>query len=264
LLKGEVVPMTENSWDAMAEWLDEKHGDTGDLWHRALIDSALLALVGDVNEQQVLEVACGNGYLSRRLVRMGAQVTSVDASAALIERAWARESQNPLGITYHVADAGSLSMLDSEQFDLAVCNMALMDMADAAAAIAEIARVLRPRGRFVASLEHPCFEHGLSTAWILEKTAGQPAVLWRKVSHYREVAPYSIYWNSNQWQTTTYHRPLSWYIQALRAAGLALTALEEPSPQDEFLAEDSQGAWIAEIPLHIVFEARKINHERII
>ena len=69
--------MTRNSWDDMAAWLDEKHGDTGDLWHRALIDPVLLTLVGDVNGLQVLEVACGNGYLSRRLARMGAQVTSI-------------------------------------------------------------------------------------------------------------------------------------------------------------------------------------------
>jgi 2-polyprenyl-3-methyl-5-hydroxy-6-metoxy-1,4-benzoquinol methylase len=250
--------MTHNSWDNMAAWLDEKHGDTGDLWHRALIDPALLALIGDVNHQQVLEVACGNGYLSRRLARMGAQVTSVDASAALIERAQAHESQNPLGVVYHVSDATSLSMLDTESFDLVVCNMALMDMEDAASAIIEIARVLRPHGRFVASLEHPCFEHGPSTAWILERSASQPTILWRKVSHYREIAPYTINWNTQQWQTMTYHRPLSWYMQALRTAGFALTALEEPVPQEEFLAGSPQGEWIAQIPLHIVFEARKI------
>ena len=251
--------MTQNSWDNMAAWLDEKHGDTGDLWHRALIDPALLALIGDVNGLQVLEVACGNGYLSRRLARMGAQVTSVDASSALIERAQAHEMRDPLSITYHISDAASLSMLDTESFDLVVCNMALMDMEDAASAIIEIARVLRPRGRFVASLEHPCFEHGPSTAWILEQSAGQPPILWRKVSHYREVAPYTINWKEQQWQTTTYHRPLSWYMQALRTAGFALTALEEPVPQEEFLAGSSQGEWIAQIPLHVVFEARKIT-----
>jgi 2-polyprenyl-3-methyl-5-hydroxy-6-metoxy-1,4-benzoquinol methylase len=250
--------MMGNSWDDMAAWLDEKHSDIGDLWHRALIDPVLLRLVGDVNHQQVLEVACGNGYLSRRFARMGAQVTSVDASVGLIERAQAREMREPLGIVYHVSDAASLSMLDTGSFDLVVCNMALMDMADAASSIGEIARALRSNGRFVASLEHPCFEHGPSTAWVLEQTVSQPAILWRKVSHYREVAPYTINWNRQQWQTTTYHRPLAWYMQALRTAGFALTALEEPSPQDEFLSNSSQGAWIAEIPLHIVFEARKI------
>src|SRR5258706_9474653 len=177
--------MMGNSWDDIAAWLDEKHGDSGDLWHRALIDPVLLALVGDVNLLQVLEVACGNGYLSRRFARMGAKVTSVDASAGLIERAQAREMREPLGITYHVADAASLSMLDTESFDLVVCNMALMDMADAAMAIQEVARVLRSDGRFVASLEHPCFEHGPCTAWVLEQSASQPAILWRKVSHYR-------------------------------------------------------------------------------
>jgi hypothetical protein len=46
-------------------------------------------------------------------------------------------------------------------------------------------------------------------------------------------------------------------MQALRTAGFALTALEEPVPQEEFLTGSPHGEWIAQIPLHIVFEARK-------
>jgi hypothetical protein len=42
-----------------------------------------------------------------------------------------------------------------------------------------------------------------------------------------------------------------------RRAGFAITALEEPEPTDELLANSPSGPWIAEIPLHIVFEARK-------
>jgi hypothetical protein len=35
-------------WGKMAYWWDEKQGDEGDLWHRALIDPPLLRLAGDV------------------------------------------------------------------------------------------------------------------------------------------------------------------------------------------------------------------------
>lgn len=251
--------MTRTSWDTLAAWLDEKHDDTGDLWHRALIDPVLLRLIGDVSHQRVLEVACGNGYLARRFARMGAQVTGIDASVALIERAQAREMREPLGITYAVTDAASLQMMEAQVFDLVVCNMALMDIADTAEAIQEMARVLRPYGRIVASLLHPCFEQGPWSAWLLEKSFGQPTTVWRKVSHYRELASYICSWNKGQWETMSYHRSLSWYMQALRAAGLALTALEEPVPQDEFLANSSQGEWIAQIPLHLVFEAQKTS-----
>jgi len=59
-------------------------------------------------------------------------------------------------------------------------------------------------------------------------------------------------------RTPYYHRPLSWYFRALRSAGLAVTAFEEPEPADEFMAESSQGPFLREIPLHCVIEARKL------
>jgi len=58
--------------------------------------------------------------------------------------------------------------------------------------------------------------------------------------------------------TRAYHRPLSWYFRALRAAALVVAALEEPEPTEE-LASSTQGPWIAEIPLHLVLEAWKIS-----
>ena len=60
-------------------------------------------------------------------------------------------------ICYYVADAAHLELFEKGSFDLVVCNMALMDIEDATGAIQEVARVLRPQGRFVASLSHPCF-----------------------------------------------------------------------------------------------------------
>ena len=103
--------MNTFGWDQMAYWWDEKQGDEGDLWHRALIDPPLIRLVGEVRGMHLLDLACGNGYLSRRFARQGAIVTSVDANVPLIERIRTREAEEPLGITYHVADAAHLDML---------------------------------------------------------------------------------------------------------------------------------------------------------
>ena len=155
--------MSPGSWERMAEWYDAKQGDTGDLWHRTLIDPTFLRVVGDVRGLRVLELGCGNGYLSRRFSRTGAKVVAIDASAPIVERARARESREPLGIEYRVADAAHLDFLENGSFDLVACNMALMDMEDAGAAIGEVGRVLRPGGRFVASLSHPCFDQGPSS-----------------------------------------------------------------------------------------------------
>ncbi|HZR38650.1 MAG TPA: class I SAM-dependent methyltransferase, partial [Ktedonobacteraceae bacterium] len=89
--------MSTSGWEQMTDWWDKNLGDEGDLWHRTLIDLPLLRLAGEVNGLHVLDLACGNGYLSRRFARQGAIVTSVDANAPLIERVRAREAQEALG-----------------------------------------------------------------------------------------------------------------------------------------------------------------------
>jgi ubiquinone/menaquinone biosynthesis C-methylase UbiE len=251
--------MSANGWEQMAEWWDENLGDEGDLWHRTLIDPPLLQLAGDVAGLRVLDLACGNGYLSRRFARQGATVTGVDANAPIIERARLREAREPLGISYQVGDAAHLGQLDDGVFDLVICNMALMDIEDAAGAIQEVARVLRREGRFVVSLCHPCFDKVNTSGWTIEHIY-PVTTIWRKMSRYREIAVDEVPWlriTDQPIYTRAYHRPLSWYFRAFRAAGLAVTALEEPDPTEEFLAESPQGPWIAEIPLHCVIEAWK-------
>jgi ubiquinone/menaquinone biosynthesis C-methylase UbiE len=244
------------AWESMAAWYDEKQGDAGDLTHRALIDPALLRALGDVAGQRVLDFACGNGYIARRLAHLGAKVTGVDASAPIIDRARGREEREPLGITYHVADAADVAMLEAQTFDAAVCNMGLMDIEDAAGAIREVSRVLRPRGRFVASLSHPCFDVPEASAWVIERM-DYTTTVWRKVRRYQEVFGGACPWKGPgvTWQTPAYHRPLSWYFRVLRSAGFVVTAFEEPEPTEEFMAGSPQGAWIAEVPLHCVIEA---------
>ncbi len=255
--------MSSFGWHQMAEWWDKKMGDEGDLWHRTLIDPALLHLVGEVKGMRVLDLCCGNGYLSRRFARQGATAIGVDTNAPLIERANERETQEPLGIVYHVADAAHLDMLEDNAFDIVVCNMALMDIENATGAIQEVARVLQQQGRFIASLSHPCFDKVNTSGWAIEHM--YPTItIWRKMSHYREISVADLPWTRVPNQivyTHSYHRPLSWYFRTLRASGLVVASLEEPEPTDEFLANSEQGPWIAEIPLHCVIEAWKIKRE---
>ena len=251
--------MNNFGWDQMAYWWDEKQGDEGDLWHRALIDPPLLRLAGEVSGLHVLDLGCGNGYLSRRFARQGAIVTAVDANAPLIELIRTREAQESSGITYHVADAAHLEMLADGIFDLVICNMALMDIENAEGAIQEVSRVLKPRGRFVASISHPCFDKVNTSGWDIEYIY-PTTTIWRKMSRYREIAVDDLPWlrvAGNVVSTRAFHRPLSWYFRTLRASGLLVAALEEPEPTEELLANSEQAPWIAEIPLHCVIEAWK-------
>jgi ubiquinone/menaquinone biosynthesis C-methylase UbiE len=248
-------------WPELAEWYDAKQGDTGDLWHRELIDPTLLSLVGEVRGKRLLDVACGNGYLARRFAREGASVAGVDASAPVIALAQARERAEPLGVTYHVGDAGSLSMFGDAAFDLAVSNMALMDMPEIDGPFREVARLLRPGGRLVASLCHPCFDVPESSSWLFERKEYVSTVS-RRVGRYRRAFEGSSLWSvpgRPEFRTRMYHRPLSAYVRGLWAAGLAVTAMEEPDGSAEFRTASPQAEAIREVPLHLVLEARKVS-----
>ncbi len=247
------------SWEQLADWYDAKQGEEGDLWHRALIDPAFLRVVGDVRDLHVLDLACGNGYLSRRFARAGAKVVGVDASAPIIERAKAHEAKDPLGVEYRIANASRMTELPDSTFDLVASNMALMDIEDAEGAIHEVGRVLMGRGRFVASLSHPCFDQGPSSTWLLERHFRSIQV-WRKIARYRTPFADEMPWGIEDRIATTvgYHRPLSWYARVLQEAGLLIHSLEEPAPTPEFLEGSPQGPYVVEIPLHLVIEAVKI------
>jgi ubiquinone/menaquinone biosynthesis C-methylase UbiE len=254
-------------WDRMAAWWDQKQGEDGDRWHSLLIEPAFERVIGKVGGLRVLEIACGNGRLARRMARRGAKVTAVDASEGMILRARQRDAETPTGTEYRVADAAGLGALADGSFDLVVAGMALMDIADAEGALREAGRALRVGGRLVASMTHPCFDTGEeNSCWVTESYPYDETRVFRKVGRYRDIFEHRAGWRVGGQQypqavmkTPYYHRPLSWYFRAIRTAGLAVTAFEEPEPTEEFVAESSQGLYLRKIPLHCVIEARKLG-----
>lgn len=250
--------MSEGGWDEIAAWRDERLGEEGDLWHRSLIDPTLLEVIGSTRGLRVLDLGCGNGYLSRRFAREGAAVVGVDASIPTLETAIAREMRSPLGVRYEARDAGHLEGLGDRAFDLVVANMSLMDIRDAAGAVREVGRVLGPGGRFVFSISHPCFDLGERSMWSVERVLYDETV-WRKVRGYREEVAFDSPWKLSETDmrfTKSYHRTLATYSRYLRGAGFVVLRLEEPSPGPELLRTSPQGAYLREIPLHLVVEAR--------
>ena len=249
-------------WEALADWYDNKQGDGGDLWHRALIDPTLVRVMGSCEGKAVLDLGCGNGYLSRVLARRGARVTAVDSSARMVKNAQARDPGNSLKIRYVVSDAGKLAAIDEGSFDLVFANMSLMDMEDGEGAIREAGRVLKAGGRFVASISHPCFDNGSNSSWLAEKSVLESPRVFRKIRSYRVPFSEEIPWRVGEKErkyTRSFHRPLNWYARVLRSNGLSIVGLEEPEPTKELLDKEDPIAAVGflEVPLHLVIEAIK-------
>ena len=144
-------------WNAnAAAWAD--HTRRGFDIHRLEVNNpAFFDLIGDISGLRVLDAGCGDGYHTRMLARMGARVTGVDISEAMLATARKEEGLEALGIRYEILSFTKLDPFGDASFDAVVSMMALMDCPDLEGSLTEFARVLRPNGMLAFSILHPCF-----------------------------------------------------------------------------------------------------------
>lgn len=212
----------EAVYDEIADWYDDHVRST------SLIDDLLLPdlfdLLGNIQTLRICDLACGQGHLARKLARRGAKVVGVDLSVKLLALAGGYETQNPVGVTYILDNAETLSSLAGETFDGVVCHLALMDIENLSATFQVIWRILRPAGWFAFSITHPCFQ-APHAAWITQPDGSAS----REISHYFEEG----FWRSRapqgvRGQVGAYHRRLSTYFNTLAQTGFRLEKMIEP------------------------------------
>ena len=107
--------------------------------------AAIIAAVAAARPSRVLEVGCGWGELARRIAgEVDTDVIATDLSPHMVELARAG------GVAAEVADVQDLPFADGN-FDVAVAAWMLYHVPDRDRAVSELARVLRPGGRLVAT-----------------------------------------------------------------------------------------------------------------
>lgn len=211
--------------------------------------AALLRLLGDIATHRILDLACGQGRLSRELARRGAQVVGVDISPAMLERAHASEIQQPLHITYRQTDASSPTAFSGEVFDGVTCNFGLSDIDDLEGVITNVSRLLRPGGFFAFSILHPCFPG------------------WQSVQASPSWSPEQGYYREGWWRAPApaqglrpkvgaNHRMLSSYLSLFAQKQLMLEEMLEPSPTADWLAETPPAG---SVPVYLVARYRRLD-----
>jgi SAM-dependent methyltransferase len=135
-------------------------GDEGAYWaaHADQFERALTAYhdrfftaAAIEDDHRVLDVGCGTGRTTRDAARRASHgsVVGVDLSAAMLEVARRRADTEGLhNVTFEQADA-QIHPFGAEWFDVAIACTSAMFFGDRVAALANIGRALRPRGRLV-------------------------------------------------------------------------------------------------------------------
>ena len=130
-------------------------------WRSFIESFTLMELIGDLTGLSVVDLACGEGFYTRRLRLQGAaRVVGVDLSEGMIDLARAEESAHPLRIDYFVQDGRSLKL--DEDFALAVAAYLLnyaRDRDELAAMCRGVAGCLKPGGRFVTANTNPGLDY---------------------------------------------------------------------------------------------------------
>ncbi len=137
---------TRTIWDQNAAFWDDNMGNGND-FQRLLVAPSCERLLNLQPNETVLEIACGNGVFSRRMAELGVHVLATDFSTQLLERARARNAEYTDRIDYHFLDAtreDQIVALGKQRFDAAVCNQAIMEMAEIDPLMRGIRQVVKP------------------------------------------------------------------------------------------------------------------------
>ncbi len=254
--------LSREAWNANAEFWDAHMGEGGS-FQRNLIGPSAERLLDLHRGERVLEVACGNGMFARRMAALGATVVATDFSEKFVEIAGARTTEHRERIEYRVADAtdeAQLLALGARAFDAGVCLMGMMDMPTVEPLWRALAQLLRPGGRIVFAVMHPCFNGRDMRQFIEEEDRDGTLITTRGVivTQYKTFAPVRGLGIRGQGQPHWYFmRTLADLFAPCFHAGFVLDALEEPA----FAPEDGLSyalGWthFSEIPPVLVARAR--------
>jgi ubiquinone/menaquinone biosynthesis C-methylase UbiE len=244
---------TKNLYNRTAsKWIRGEPTSLSDFTARPFV----LELCEPVAGLRVLDIGCGEGYCSRELSRRGAAwVHGIDLSQGMIAAANLQEVEDALGISYEVGCATNLKQFDDSEIGLVVAVFLFnyLTIAQTQECMAEVARILRPGGRFVFSVPHPSFPYMREAAYpfyFQVKGAGY-------FSKRDQQFPGRIWKRDGSWlNVQLIHKTLEDYFHALKIAGFnTMPILQELRVTPEHIAiDESFFSPLLDQPLHLALQ----------
>ncbi|WP_142047380.1 class I SAM-dependent methyltransferase [Pseudonocardia kunmingensis] len=210
-------------WDADADDYLAEHGpDIGDadfVWCPEGLREADARLLGDVRGRRVLEVGSGSAPCARWLRTQGAHPVALDLSGAMLRHAAALGTATGLPVPLVQAGAERLPFGDAA-FDVACSAFgAVPFVAEPERVMREVARVLRPGGRWVFAVNHPM-------RWMFSDDPGPDGLTVQQ--SYFDRTPYVEVDAAGRATYVEHHRTLGDRVRDVVAAGLVLDDVVEP------------------------------------
>ncbi|MFR9730091.1 class I SAM-dependent methyltransferase [Saccharopolyspora sp. MS10] len=223
-------------WDADADDYQAEHGEflgvSDFVWCPERVREADARLLGEVAGRRVLEVGAGSASCSRWLAAQGAHPVALDISAGMLRHAARGAAASGIEVPLVQASADALPFA-ADSFDLACSAFGGVPfVADAGAVFREVARVLRPGGRWVFAVTHPM-------RWMFPDDPG-PAGLTVAQSYF-DRTPYVEIDEDGRATYVEHHRTLGDHVRELTAAGFRLVDLIEPEWPEG--ADHTWGQW---------------------
>ena len=234
-------------WETHANWWIEGFTEGADPeYEEQILPLAAAELSGT---RRVLDVGCGDGQISRLASRLGADVIGIDPTWNCVSVAAHRGEAS-----FARAEAAALPFADGS-FDAAVACLVFEHIREVETAIAEVARVLEPGGRFCFFLNHPLLQTP-NSGWIDDHLLDPPEQYWR-------IGAYLVEDESDEEVEKGVfipfiHRPLSRYVNTLAENGLLIERMLEPAPPEGFLELADEYRDAATIPRLLYLRTRKL------
>lgn len=246
----------DTSWGKVANWYDDYLENNSDTYQEQVIAPNLLRIVSPKKGDHLLDIACGQGFFTRKFADAGAEAVGTDISKELINQARTRSPK----IQFHVAPADKLSFAEDNSFDVVTIVFAIQNIQNIQDVFAEVRRILSPKGRMVLVMNHPAFRIPKRSSW---GWAEKEMVQFRRIDGYLSGSTNLILMHpgkTSSESTISYHRSLQDFFKALNKGGFAVSRLEEwishkksgkgPKQKAEDIARK-------EIPLFLMIEAKK-------
>jgi len=244
-------PVKNTSWEQVAQWYNGWVGKRGSHYHRKVALPTVMELLELRAKEKVLDIGAGSGVLAPHIAKADGTYLGIDLSPTLVKLAKRHHGDKGHFIRGDARYLSSHPRIQSESFDATVFLLSLQDMQPLDEVLNAASWALRPGGRLIIFMVHPCFRVPRQSGWEWDK---HRKLSYRRIDSY--LSPLSVPMKSHQNGTTrSFHRPLEHYIAALSGAGLWLESLRE-IPDVPIKAKRLE-AHNPDIPLFLALRARK-------